>query len=299
MKKVTVGFFLFLFTIACPLSTVSAHLAGQPPFFIINNFYSNLYTVPLTSLNNFPLPQDQAPNSYLVGQTLNMKLDEKVLPAPPEVIEKTKFTWDFGDKTPKGSGLSNTHVYSKMGSYILTIYADDGSVPTPQLLESALINIIPEKNYKLPQAVIKVEGQSSKDPLTDVLHFPLDQNLHFDATSSTDPEGKIVSYFWDFGDQQSGTTATAQHSYPKDQTQIFVVLRVTDSKGFISDNFVELENGKFVAGENSQNSPAPTAKTASGVNKLPLIALAACLLLGVTFFMVRRSAQVRGRGRRL
>src|SRR5690348_15333050 len=80
-------------------SQASAHLAGQPPFFVINNFYSNLYPVPLTSLSNFPLPQDMAPNTYTVNQTLNMHLDEKVLPAPPEVIEKTKFTWDFGDNS--------------------------------------------------------------------------------------------------------------------------------------------------------------------------------------------------------
>jgi len=290
-------FISFLTLHSSLVTPVSAHLAGQPPFFVINKFYSNLYPVPLTSLPDFPLPQDMAPNSYVINQPLDMYLDENVLPAPKAIIEKTDFTWEFGDGT-KGTGLSNTHAYKTPGSFLLKIYADDGSVPTPQLLESALINVLPNKDYQLPQAIIKVNGQTSRDPLTDVLHFPMGDEFNFDATSSKASSSSIKSYFWDWGDQKSSTISSDKHSYPKDTTQVFIVLRVTDNNGFYADNFVEVENGKYVAGENSsQSTSSPVQKTKASSPKWIYLA-AIILLLGILLIMVRLSARGRGRGRR-
>lgn len=90
--------------------------------------------------------------------------------------------------------------------------------------------------------MIKINGRQSKDPLTDVLSFPFGDTLSYDASASTADSGKIVSYFWDFGDQKSSTEAVTAHSYKKDLTQVFPVLRVKDSNGFIADSFVEVEN---------------------------------------------------------
>lgn len=235
----TVVVLFFLLTVP-----VSAHVFGQPPYFKINGQYSNLYPVPLTSFADFNLPQDLAPQNYLVGQKLSFELDENRLPAPPEIVEKTNFTWDFGDGGT-GTGLKNSHTYSKMGSYILDIYADDGTTPTPQLLEKALINILPDKNYKLPKSVILINGRGSKDPLTDILVDDFNQTFNFDATHSESGSERIVSYFWDFGDQKSSVSAIATHAYLKDTPQIFPVLRIKDSNGFISDAFIEIKNEKF------------------------------------------------------
>ncbi|RFS84680.1 PKD domain-containing protein [Actinomadura spongiicola] len=52
----------------------------------------------------------------------------------------------------------------------------------------------------------------------------------FDGSGSTDPDGTIASYAWDFGDGQSGTGATPAHTYAEagDYT---VRLKVTDDQG--------------------------------------------------------------------
>ena len=51
-----------------------------------------------------------------------------------------------------------------------------------------------------------------------------------DATSSSDIDGTIVSYLWDFGDGSTGSGATASHSYANGGTYT-VRLTVTDNQG--------------------------------------------------------------------
>ena len=52
----------------------------------------------------------------------------------------------------------------------------------------------------------------------------------FDATASDDPDGTIVSYDWDYGDQTAGSGQTPSHTYsgPGSYT---VILTVTDNRG--------------------------------------------------------------------
>ncbi|NEA25941.1 PKD domain-containing protein [Actinomadura bangladeshensis] len=52
----------------------------------------------------------------------------------------------------------------------------------------------------------------------------------FDAAGSSDPDGSIASYAWDFGDGQNGTGATAQHTYTE-AGEYTVTLTVTDDRG--------------------------------------------------------------------
>jgi len=58
------------------------------------------------------------------------------------------------------------------------------------------------------------------------------QSIAFDGTASSDPDGTIVSYAWDFGDGAQATTATANHAYAAAGTFI-ARLTVTDNSGSI------------------------------------------------------------------
>jgi len=62
-----------------------------------------------------------------------------------------------------------------------------------------------------------VEGQA---PLT----------VNFDASASSDPDGSIANYVWNFGDNGSGSGATVSHSFVAAGT-FTVTLTVTDSGG--------------------------------------------------------------------
>src|SRR5438309_133735 len=53
----------------------------------------------------------------------------------------------------------------------------------------------------------------------------------FDGSSSSDPDGAIVSYAWDFGDSTGGSEAMTTHAYPTFGT-FNVTLTVTDNESF-------------------------------------------------------------------
>ena len=58
----------------------------------------------------------------------------------------------------------------------------------------------------------------------------------FDATASTDSDGTIDDYAWDFGDGQTGTGSTADHVYDKPGTYA-VTLVVTDDDDATDDRY--------------------------------------------------------------
>lgn len=270
-------------------SAVSAHLPNQLPYFKVNGEYANSYTVPVTSLSDFDMPQDLPPGKYLVNQQLHLELDTTRLPVPPEIIKKTKITWEFGDGTT-GTGLINNHTYSHIGSFILKIFVDDGTTPEPQLFESALFNILPGENYQLPKAVIKINGQESKDPLAGFFELNLSKNVNLDASLSRAGSNPIASYFWDFGDQQSSTQKVVDHSYPSNVAQVFPVLRIKDANGFIADSYSEIENtsANNPLSNNSGTKPQAVTKSTPKATSSQLgIVLPLLLLIAVLALIIR------------
>ncbi len=273
MKKIVISILLILLVFP---QVVSAHMVGQPPFFKINGEYSDLYPVPTSSVTNFNLPQDLAKQNHLVGEQLNMDMDVNQLPILPEVIDNTKFEWDFGDGV-KGEGLKNSHTYNKYGSYILTIMAKYRT-DEPQLIQSTLINVLPDKNYQMPQSKILVNGQASKDPLTDIVKTDFRKAVQFDSSESS-AMGGVVEYMWDFGDGNTSTEANPSHIYESDGFQVFPVLRVKDKNGFIHDSFLQLENS-------DESSKGASSLIEIGTDYWPFISIGVIVIIGIIGILI-------------
>lgn len=258
-------------------SAVSAHMIGQPPFFKINGEFSDLYPVPTSSAPEFELPQDLAKQTHVVGETLEMEMDVAQLPILPEVVDQTTFIWEFGDGA-KAEGLKNTHVYQKPGSYIMFIYAKYQQ-DEPQMIQSTLIQILPDKNYQLPQAKILVNGQGSQDPLTDILSADFGKPVQLDGSQSS-AQGGVLEYIWDLGDGRTAKEAKLDYTYEKDSIQVFPVLRVKDANGFFTDTFVQVD---------SHDIDNPSGDSFWDSFKWPLIGVVTVVLIGLGAIFFLRS----------
>lgn len=124
----------------------------------------------------------------------------------------TAYSWAWGDSSPPGSGATASHVYGVAGIYdiTLTVLDDDGEQATTTHAVTVPPNQIP----------------------TAGLHIECDNlDCTFDGSSSTDSDGTIVTYSWNFGDSSpAGSGVTTLHSYAAGGTYN-VALTVTDDDG--------------------------------------------------------------------
>lgn len=227
---------------------VFAHSEESLPSLKVNKVYVDEYSVPLTS-TKFNIPEDAAKNSFLVGEPISFEIDRERLSVSDEIVQKAHLSWDFGD-SQKAEGLKNSHAYDKPGSYIVTVDAQYDEIAGKQQLQSVLINVLPDAGYKIPKAVILVNGKKSADSVVDTLKFDFGKELAFDASASKTGSSKIVEYIWDFGDGENGDGVSVKHRYSKDliADQVFPVLRVKDENGFFSDSYIQIS--KSEEGEN-------------------------------------------------
>jgi len=74
-----------------------------------------------------------------------------------------------------------------------------------------------------PMASFTVTPMSGPTPL----------NAHFDASASTDVDGTIVTYAWNFGDTQSASGVLADHVFTvQSESKVFtVILTISDDDG--------------------------------------------------------------------
>ncbi|AEV68200.1 glycoside hydrolase family 44 protein [Acetivibrio clariflavus] len=85
---------------------------------------------------------------------------------------------------------------------------------------------------------------SNSEPVTD-------EDIIFDASDSTDPDGNIVYYAWDFGDGSEGKGKTVKHKYAKPGTYT-VKLIVTDDKYANSSPATKTITVTQATGDNSE-----------------------------------------------
>ena len=124
------------------------------------------------------------------------------------------YSWDFGDGSAAGSGAMPQHTYASGGTYHVTLTVTDNGGATGTVEHD--VTVTPPPNQP-PTAAFT----SSANLLT----------ASFDGSGSSDPDGTIASYSWDFGDgSAAGSGVTPQHTYAAAGTYQ-VTLTVTDNQG--------------------------------------------------------------------
>lgn len=120
------------------------------------------------------------------------------------------YAWDFGD-SETGEGAQTTHTYTNAGSYTVTLIVTDQDGATHQVEKTVILD-----QNQAPSAVI----QTTVNGLA----------VEVDGSTSTDGDGTIQSYAWEFGDGATDSGVTAGHEYAAAGTYT-VKLTVTDDDG--------------------------------------------------------------------
>jgi len=124
------------------------------------------------------------------------------------------YSWDFGDGTATGTGKTPSHTYANAGTYTVTLTVTDNGGKTGSTSNTVTV-AAPPANVA-PTAAFTSQATN----LT----------VAFDGSGSSDSDGTIASYAWDFGDGGTGTGAKPNHTYATANTYT-VKLTVTDNGG--------------------------------------------------------------------
>ncbi|MCY0904971.1 LamG-like jellyroll fold domain-containing protein [Arthrobacter sp. H14-L1] len=126
------------------------------------------------------------------------------------------YGWDFGDGSVAGTGVSLSHTYAAAGTYSVKLVVTDDKGATNAVTHGVTVSAAPPVN----QPPVAAFASSSVNLVAS-----------FDGSGSSDPDGSVVSYGWDFGDGSvAGTGVSPSHTYAAAGTYS-VKLVVTDDKG--------------------------------------------------------------------
>lgn len=132
----------------------------------------------------------------------------------------TEYLWEFGDGN-RAKGVKTAHAYKKAGRYQVTLTVVDNSGTSSNTASNTLTVIVNSRP-------VSVAGNDEVITRSE---------FQFDGTSSSDPDGKVLKYFWEFGDGKTSTEAAPKHFYEKPGVYK-VRLTVTDDTKTINNSSV-------------------------------------------------------------
>jgi PKD repeat protein len=125
------------------------------------------------------------------------------------------YRWDFGDGA-RGTGARVDYAYPRSGTYRVTLTVRDDSATATNLDTDGLTVVVNEPPV----------ADAGPDQIVTT------SEVRFDGGGSSDADGAIARYEWDFGDGTTGSSPAPTHVYNKSGVYQ-VTLSVTDDSGTI------------------------------------------------------------------
>jgi PKD repeat protein len=176
---------------------------------------SHIAAAQVTVVNVAPTAEAGGPYIGQVGKPITLAGTA----ADPGLVDQVGliYRWDLGDDT-ESSGTIVSHSYAQVGTYTvrLTVTDKDGAQGT----DTATVQV-----YAVNQ------------PPTAIINGPtrglVGETLSFSGSGSSDSDGHIVRYAWNFGDGTTDSGVNVMHSYSA-AGKYKVILTVTDDGGLSS-----------------------------------------------------------------
>jgi len=195
---------------------------------------------------------------------LTVTLEGFGTPAPDRVI--ASYAWEIAGQTAQGRELSYTFDQPGNQTAVLTVTDDAGVSATASVQITVLdATLQPPSGAIPPSAAFTIATSGAQAPV----------DVQVDAAASSDPDGQIVAYAWDFGDGSGATGVRANHTYTA-AGRYQITLSTTDNDGLRSATSLAVD----VAA--APEEPPPNAP--------PIASIAADRSSGETPFEVRFDA---------
>jgi len=184
------------------------------------------------------ITKERSPQNYTVVALVKTREENKppiakftYSPSEPKVGESVRFDgtdsydpdgtieryrWDFGDGSTD-SGSIVYHSFSRAGSYSVTLTVTDNKGATNSTSKTVIVK---EPENKPPTARFTYSPSQPK----------VGESVRFDGSGSSDPDGSIERYEWDFGDGSTDSGSIVYHSFSR-AGSYRVTLTVTDNRG--------------------------------------------------------------------
>ena len=167
-----------------------------------------------------------------------------------------KYLWDFGDELG-GSGEIVNHVYIDEGQYTITLTVIDGQGSIG--VAKSQINILHRNEAPVASLASTYGGQGQTIKVNSIAFF--------DGGSSSDPDGDVLSFEWNFGDGTTGEGIRPNHFY--ESVGNFTVTLVVSDNGNLSSTaqtwlMVIIRTYSISFSEQTVTVPALAGYTAEG-----------------------------------
>ena len=170
-------------------------------------------TCPSGGGNQLPVAEANGPYNGTAGSPVSFSSAGSM--DPDGTIQS--YLWNFGDGTPTSSEPNPTHTYTTAGTFTVTLTVTDNQGATDS--DTATVTVIGGGGNQPPVA-------EANGPYSGMVG----SRIVFSSAGSTDPDGKIVSYSWNFGDGSTSSQPNPRHIYTAPGTYT-ATLTVIDNQG--------------------------------------------------------------------
>jgi enediyne biosynthesis protein E4 len=155
------------------------------------------------------MPLVRAPASASSDVLTDITLEGEVVRMEGEAVSHS---WDLGDGTVV-QGRVASHRYAANGDYVATYRATDAQGRWDEAtVKVRVVNVLPEASFTGPIQATRLD------------------TLTFDGSASSDADGALQAWRWEFGDGTTATGAVVEHRYAS-LGNFTVTLEVEDADG--------------------------------------------------------------------
>lgn len=153
---------------------------------------------------------------------IEVKFDAGNVPIDRKRYQIVSHDWDFGDKST-GTSQIVSHIFKEKGTYDVKLIITVKNKDTGEISVGGEYHVTISIENQALTALFTADPQSGEVPL----------EVGFDASASSDPDGNIDKYEWDFDENSDFLDAkgeTVEHTFDK-VGKYTVSLRVTSTTG--------------------------------------------------------------------